>query len=146
MSERYYSKDYDELYYIFDSHTVSEEAVDERIEYDDYNAFEDSLTDKEILKLLNEGDKEFELFQNIVWGTLHGYIKDYEEMLDKQEGMVLGNALKERLNALKDLNRAILNRWTEEILKDIPKQPIHNCRCVLFPLMEEKEDDPTEDD
>lgn len=57
MSERYYSKYYDELYYIFDSHTVSEEAVDERIEYDGYNAFEDSLTDKEILKLLNENDE-----------------------------------------------------------------------------------------
>ena len=54
MTDRYYSETYDELYYIFDSHTVTKKELDEKIEYGGYTAFEDSLSDNEILDLLNQ--------------------------------------------------------------------------------------------
>lgn len=58
MSEkRYYEKDYDELYYIFDSETLSEKEFEKKIEYDEYSVFADSLTSKEILDLLNENEE-----------------------------------------------------------------------------------------
>ena len=55
--KRYYEKNYDELYYIFDSKTLSEEEFEKKVEYDDYDVFADSLTSKEVLDLLNENEK-----------------------------------------------------------------------------------------
>lgn len=55
--KRYYERDYDELYYIIDSHTISEKDFDEQVEYNGYTAFRDSLTGKEIIKLLNENEE-----------------------------------------------------------------------------------------
>lgn len=63
MSEnkRYYSVDYDEEYYIFDSHKISQKEVEEKAEYS-YDVFADSLTSKEILELLNENEELKEIF------------------------------------------------------------------------------------
>lgn len=55
--KRYYEKDYDELYYIFDSKTLTEKEFEEKVEYDGYNVFADSLTSKEVLDLLNENEE-----------------------------------------------------------------------------------------
>lgn len=55
--KRYYQRDYEELYYILDSQVISEKDFDERVEYDGYNAFEDSLTGEEIVGLLNENEQ-----------------------------------------------------------------------------------------
>ena len=79
MSERYYSKDYDELYYIFDSHTVSEEAVDERIEYDGYNAFEDSMTGDTVVNRLNELNDENEQSKMMIT-TLSNIVLENEDL------------------------------------------------------------------
>ena len=58
MSEkRYYKKDYDELYYIFDSKTLSEKEFEEKVEYEGYDVFADSLASKEVVDLLNENEK-----------------------------------------------------------------------------------------
>ena len=58
MTEKqYYCKDYEELYYIFDSNTISEKEFDEKEKYEGYTAFEDSLTSEEIIKLLNENEE-----------------------------------------------------------------------------------------
>ena len=54
--KRYYYRDYEELYYIFDSNTISEEEFDEKEEYEGYTAFEDSLSSEEIVDLLNENE------------------------------------------------------------------------------------------
>ena len=56
-TNRYYKKEYDEEYYILDSKVISEKEFDEKLEYEDYKAFEDSLTSDEIIDLLNENDK-----------------------------------------------------------------------------------------
>lgn len=55
--KRYYEKDYEEEYYIFDSQILSEEEFEERVEYDDYAVFADSLTPKEVIDLLNENEE-----------------------------------------------------------------------------------------
>ena len=55
--KRYYQRDYEELYYIIDSHTISEKEFDEKVEYDGYSAFEDSLSGEEIVDLLNENEQ-----------------------------------------------------------------------------------------
>ena len=58
MSEkRYYKKEYEEEYYIFDSNTLSEKEFEKKVEYDGYDVFADSLTSKEVLDLLNENEK-----------------------------------------------------------------------------------------
>lgn len=57
MSEkRYYKKEYEEEYYIFDSKTLSEKEFEEKVEYDGYDVFADSLTPHEVLDLLNENE------------------------------------------------------------------------------------------
>lgn len=56
-TNRYYKKEYDEEYYILDSKVISEKEFDEKLEYEGYKAFEDSLTSDEIIDLLNENDK-----------------------------------------------------------------------------------------
>ena len=55
--KRYYQRDFEELYYIIDSTVISEEEFDERVEYEGYSAFEDSLTGEEIVELLNENEE-----------------------------------------------------------------------------------------
>ena len=57
MTKRYYQRDYEELYYIIDSNVISEKDFDEKVEYDGYTAFEDSLTGEEIVNLLNENEQ-----------------------------------------------------------------------------------------
>lgn len=55
--KRYYEKNYDELYYIFDSKTLTEKEFEKKIEYDGYDLFAHSLTPHEVLDLLNENEK-----------------------------------------------------------------------------------------
>ena len=57
MTERYYQRDFEELYYIIDSQVISEEEFDEKEMYEGYTAFEDSMTGEEIVDLLNENEQ-----------------------------------------------------------------------------------------
>ena len=60
--KRYYQKNYEEEYYIFDSNTLSEDDFEERVEYEGYDVFGDSLTGDEVIDLLNENEQlQFEL-------------------------------------------------------------------------------------
>ena len=54
--KRYFSIDYDEEYYIFDSTKISKEEVLEKAEYS-YDVFGDSLMENEIVDLLNENEQ-----------------------------------------------------------------------------------------
>lgn len=60
MSEnkRYFKKMWEEEFYIFDSQVISEKEFDEKVEYEDYQAFADSLMGDEVVDRLNELDKE----------------------------------------------------------------------------------------
>ena len=54
---RYYKKDWGESYYIFDSKTLPESEFEERVEYEGYDVFADSLIGNEIIDLLNENEQ-----------------------------------------------------------------------------------------
>ena len=45
---------WEEEYYIFDSETISESDFEEKLEYQDYKAFEDSMIGDEVVNRLNE--------------------------------------------------------------------------------------------
>lgn len=56
--KRYFERKWEEEYYIFDSHTISEKEFDEKVQYEDYQAFTDSMMGDEIVDLLNELTEE----------------------------------------------------------------------------------------
>ena len=91
MTKRYYQRDYEELYYIIDSHTISEKEFDEKAEYDGYTAFEDSMTGEEIVDLLNENEKlkSDNINQENLITVLRSEIKDFQELLASREEVFL---------------------------------------------------------
>ena len=50
---------WEEEYYIFDSQVISEKEFDEKVEYEDYQAFSDSMTGEEVTDRLNKYNKEY---------------------------------------------------------------------------------------
>lgn len=58
MTERYFKREYEEEYYIFDSEVMTEDEFDERYDYEGYPAFRDSLMSDEILDKLNIYDAQ----------------------------------------------------------------------------------------
>ena len=64
MTERYFKREWEESYYIFDSETITEKEVDGAIEYDN-EVFSQSMTGKEVLDRLNQLTASNEQWQNI---------------------------------------------------------------------------------
>lgn len=66
MSEkRYYSVDYDEQYYIFDSDVIRKGRVEEEAEYS-YDVFANSMSSTEIIDKLNELTNENEQLKDFI--------------------------------------------------------------------------------
>lgn len=63
--KRYFKKEWEEEYYIFDSTKISEERIDEWIEYD-YNVFAVSMQGDEVVDKLNEQEEEI---QRLKWSN-----------------------------------------------------------------------------
>lgn len=55
--KRYFKREWDERYYIFDSNIISEKEFDDRVQYEGYKVFADSMTQNEVLELLNENER-----------------------------------------------------------------------------------------
>ena len=62
--KRYFKRMWEDEFYIFDSQTISEKEFDEKVEYEDYQAFADSLMGDEVVDRLNELDKENRKLKN----------------------------------------------------------------------------------
>jgi len=60
--KRYYSVDYDEQYYIFDSDVIQKGRVEEEAEYS-YDVFADSMTGDEVINTLNNQCESINLLQ-----------------------------------------------------------------------------------
>ena len=56
MTGRYYSVDYNEEYYIFDSEVISKDKVEMEAEYD-YDVFGNSMSSTEIVEVMNDSDE-----------------------------------------------------------------------------------------
>lgn len=57
--KRYFERKWEGEYYIFDSYTISEKDFDEKVEYEDYQAFADSMTGEEVTDRLNKYNKAY---------------------------------------------------------------------------------------
>ena len=113
--KRYYKKDYDELYYIFDSKTLSEKEFEEKVEYDGYDVFADSLTSKEVVDLLNELHEENQkllTLSNMKKGALVEAVKDLIK-----ENEQLKQQLADIDKLIDDLGHNEMQRQYEEIIK-----------------------------
>ena len=55
-NKRYFKKEWEEEYYIFDSTNITEEKVDEEIEYG-YEIFADSMQGDKVVNKLNEQEE-----------------------------------------------------------------------------------------
>ena len=51
--KRYFKREWGEEFYIFDSQVISEKEFDEKVQYEDYQAFIDSMRADEVVDLLN---------------------------------------------------------------------------------------------
>lgn len=60
--KRYFKQEWEEAYYIFDSQVISEKEFDKKVEYEDYQAFEDCMHEDDVINRmnkLNDENKEF---------------------------------------------------------------------------------------
>ena len=74
-AKRYFKRMWEDEFYIFDSETISEKEFDEKVEYEDYQAFVDSMLGDEVVKLLNELHEENEQL-NLLNNYLTELLKD----------------------------------------------------------------------
>ena len=103
--KRYFKRMWEGEYYIFDSYTISEKEFDEKVEYEDYRAFADSMTGEEVVDKLNK------------LNNVNKELKDKNSQL--QETLAFRSnqlALMERL--VDDLGSEEMARQMEEILND----------------------------
>lgn len=105
-NKRYFKREWGEEYYIFDSTEISEEKVDEEIEYG-YEIFADSMQGDKVVNRLNEQEEEiqelkqrnnrqFERLNEITnlmfkrdWKTLENMVDEWEkeeEQLEREWG------------------------------------------------------------
>ena len=101
-AKRYFKRIWEEEYYIFDSETISENEFDEKVEYEDYQAFVDSMLGDEVVKLLNEQHETIQRLNQNVDELLSVDIE--EELLKENEQLKQAYAqLKHRHSLLHDV-------------------------------------------
>lgn len=79
-NKRYFKKEYDEEYYIFDSEIISEKRVDKFIEYD-YKVFASSMTDDEIVDLLNGQEERIIDLKNTIIKITIAYQRKHDNTI-----------------------------------------------------------------
>lgn len=121
--ERYYEKNYEESYYIFDSNTLTEKEFEKKVEYEGYDVFSDSLTPEEVLDLLNENEelkKRLSDFQKENYGNIDGiafYQEENATLCEKISDLEYENEeLKEKLN---EDDKMRWSKKTENTVQDI---------------------------
>lgn len=88
-SKRYFKRMWEEEYYIFDSETISENEFDEKVEYEDYQAFEDSMLGDEVVERLNTLNDENEQLKERNKKRLQR-LKNQRKGLEKQQEAIWG--------------------------------------------------------
>lgn len=98
--KRYFKRMWEGEYYIFDSYTISEKEFDEKVEYEDYQAFADSMTGEEVTDRLNKYNKE--------------YLDCHNDVLRlEKEKELIARVLNE------ELNKSNIPVWKHEYIKDL---------------------------
>lgn len=130
--KRYYQKNYDESYYIFDSKTLSEEEFEERVEYDGYDVFADSLTPQEVIDLLNENARSKSEYK-----VLHTQFQDLKKFLENNFNECLTrDKLQRQIIKLSDeneqLKKEILHKKNKELKKEKKELCKYECKVKAF--------------
>lgn len=120
-NKRYFTVDYDEEYYIFDSSKITEEEVLEQAEYS-YDVFANSLTKDEIVNLLNNYNRLI-----YVHGLLHDECLELEIKLREAESDVA---------SLEEENEQLQRSGLMAICKEQEKE-IANLKKELYEALEE---------
>ena len=88
MNDRYFKREYEHEYYIFDSEVITEDEFEEKYEYEGYRAFEDCMMGDTVVDRLNKYNKEYvDCYNDVLMLE-----KENEEL--KQEVEMLRNGLK----------------------------------------------------
>ena len=75
--KRYFKRMWEEEFYIFDSETISEKEFDEKVEYEGYKSFADSMLGDEVVELLNTLNNDNEQLKKENY-ELHKRLGDFE--------------------------------------------------------------------
>lgn len=113
--KRYFKREWEEEYYIFDSYTISEKEFDEKVEYEDYQAFADSMTGEEVIDRLNKYNKEYLDCHNDVLRLE----KENDELKQQLRTKYIVNKQYEELQRVKQENRELKkeNKQLKQLIK-----------------------------
>lgn len=115
-------------WYIKENGEIIAETFDKGDAKDITKRLNDLFDETEQLK--KEHSNDIQLF----WNTLDYHIHKFEQILSKQEGMILGNVPKERLTALEDVKNDLINRFISPLVEELKKEGYpRNCRCNYVP-------------
>ena len=78
-NKRYFKRMWEEEYYIFDSNAISESDFEEKLEYQNYKAFEDSMMGDEVVNRLNELNDENKQSKMMI-ATLRNIVLENENL------------------------------------------------------------------
>lgn len=117
--KRYFERMWEGEYYIFDSQIISEKEFDEKVEYEDYRAFEDSMSGDDVVDRLNELSEENEQLTKEFNSCSHNWALMYDEVKNKVEELSKENKeLKELLGLISRADSFTKEESVKEILRN----------------------------
>lgn len=135
MTKRYFKREWEVEYYIFDSQTISEKEFDEKLEYEDYKAFEDSMQGDEVVNRLNELYEErnyFERKKYEYWNKFNLAHLDNIQLRQENE------QLKNKIDVLEDDNETYhkslekLNLYTKRFIPTKCTNEFKDCKTNRY--------------
>ena len=103
-AKRYFKRMWEEEYYIFDSNTISESDFEEKLEYQNYKAFEDSMMGDEVVNRLNGLD-----------GTVKNLSDDYEQLLKENKELKDKNSRLQETLAFRSNQLALMEQLIDDL-------------------------------
>lgn len=102
-AKRYFKREWEEEYYIFDSETISEKEFDEKVEYEDYQAFVDSMQGDEVVDRLNNLNEENTKVLSLIDKKIDDLQRTYD--LGQKEGFCPMHNIMHSINTLKEIKK-----------------------------------------
>lgn len=105
-AKRYFKREWEEEYYIFDSETISEKEFDEKVEYEDYQSFVDSMQGDEVVDRLNALHEENTKVLSLIDKKIDDLQKKYDFGQNVYQGCPMHNIM-HSINVLKEIKKEI---------------------------------------
>ena len=132
--KRYFERSWEGEYYIFDSETITEKEFDEKVEYEDYQAFEDSMSGSEVVDRMNMLHEDNMALKQIV--DCETVIANLEEELDyyKTKSATLETGLIQDQRRCHRAKKASISRWGHYVLDENSINDFH--QNTLKPIID----------